>query len=231
MLDVLGLRRCLESVSAFMGGELGVSSVLSRIVALAAGTTPPVTMSSITANVDGVIMTAAATHPSLNVLDGLASPVFDAFLTGEVVGTEDVITASQWLEFSTVCQSLKIRSLVAVPLVAGSRTYGTMNLFSPQPASLHPDVVDPLLSVAALATAVLVYDDKESSTQRLITNLEQRVQRREEIEQAKGVLIATMRCSADQAADTLIEQSQRENRKIYEVARSIVGLASRTYDV
>jgi AmiR/NasT family two-component response regulator len=43
------------------------------------------------------------------------------------------------------------------------------------------------------------------------------------IEQAKGVIMATTRCSADEAFRVLAEQSQHENRKLREVAEEIVG--------
>lgn len=42
------------------------------------------------------------------------------------------------------------------------------------------------------------------------------------IEQAKGIIMATTGCSPDDAFDILREQSQRENRKLREIAEEIV---------
>lgn len=42
------------------------------------------------------------------------------------------------------------------------------------------------------------------------------------IEQAKGVIMATARCSAQSAFERLVAQSQHENRKLREIAEEIV---------
>jgi AmiR/NasT family two-component response regulator len=42
------------------------------------------------------------------------------------------------------------------------------------------------------------------------------------IEQAKGVIIATSGCSADEAFDLLRLQSQTENRKLRDIASELV---------
>ena len=50
---------------------------------------------------------------------------------------------------------------------------------------------------------------------------------RDTIGQAKGVIMATMRCSADEAYALIRKQSQHENRKLADVAIDIVHHASR----
>lgn len=46
--------------------------------------------------------------------------------------------------------------------------------------------------------------------------------RRAVIEQAKGILMGLQRCSADEAFQILARASQRENRKLREVAEELV---------
>ncbi|HEX2048216.1 MAG TPA: ANTAR domain-containing protein, partial [Acidimicrobiales bacterium] len=43
------------------------------------------------------------------------------------------------------------------------------------------------------------------------------------IEQAKGILMGAQRCSADEAFQILVRASQRENRKLREVAEDLVN--------
>ena len=50
---------------------------------------------------------------------------------------------------------------------------------------------------------------------------------RDVIGQAKGVIMATMGCTADEAFRLLKEQSQFENRKLVEIAAEIAARASR----
>jgi hypothetical protein len=50
---------------------------------------------------------------------------------------------------------------------------------------------------------------------------------RDTIGQAKGVIMVTMRCNADEAFRLLKEQSQQENRKLVEIAAEIAQRAGR----
>jgi hypothetical protein len=54
------------------------------------------------------------------------------------------------------------------------------------------------------------------------------IESRDTIGQAKGVIIVTMGCTADEAFILLKDQSQHENRKVVEVAAEIVQRAQRT---
>lgn len=60
-----------------------------------------------------------------------------------------------------------------------------------------------------------------------VINLRRALQTRDVIGQAKGVLIARTGCNADEAFSLLSHQSQRENRKVVEVAAEIVERAIR----
>jgi AmiR/NasT family two-component response regulator len=56
----------------------------------------------------------------------------------------------------------------------------------------------------------------------LVGHLERALETRPIIEQAKGILIAQQGCSADEAFDILRRVSQRENRKLRDVATDLV---------
>lgn len=60
-----------------------------------------------------------------------------------------------------------------------------------------------------------------------IEHLHRALQSRDVIGQAKGVLMVTMRCAADQAFAMLVKQSQHENRKLVDVAGDVVAAAER----
>jgi AmiR/NasT family two-component response regulator len=47
------------------------------------------------------------------------------------------------------------------------------------------------------------------------------------IEQAKGIVMATSGCDADEAFRILVQQSQHQNRKLREVAAELVDLQER----
>ena len=46
------------------------------------------------------------------------------------------------------------------------------------------------------------------------------------IQQAKGILMGAQRCGADEAFQILVRASQRENRKLRDIATQIVATAA-----
>jgi hypothetical protein len=60
-----------------------------------------------------------------------------------------------------------------------------------------------------------------------IVNLRKALESRDVIGQAKGVIMVTTRCTADQAFDLMRRQSQYENRKVVEVAAEVAERAAK----
>lgn len=58
-----------------------------------------------------------------------------------------------------------------------------------------------------------------------VDNLKAALESRDLIGQAKGVLIVAMRCTAETAFATLVQQSQLENRKLVDIAAEVVARA------
>jgi AmiR/NasT family two-component response regulator len=71
---------------------------------------------------------------------------------------------------------------------------------------------------AALAST-LVYDQ----TQRTASQLRDAVAGRAVVDQAKGILMHALGCSADEALDRMRQVSQRSNMRTTEVASTIIG--------
>ena len=58
--------------------------------------------------------------------------------------------------------------------------------------------------------------------------MRQAMENRAVIEQAKGILMARHRCGPDQAFRMLVEASQRDNRKLRDVAAAVVACVQTT---
>ena len=63
-----------------------------------------------------------------------------------------------------------------------------------------------------------------------VDQLKSALKTRDLIGQAKGVIIATMGCSADEAFALLVTQSQHEQRRVSDIAAEITAKAQRTRD-
>ncbi len=68
--------------------------------------------------------------------------------------------------------------------------------------------------------------DRVSALREEVAGLRRALMTRAVIEQAKGVLMATSGCSADEAFELLRRQSQHENRKLREIASELVERAA-----
>jgi hypothetical protein len=59
-------------------------------------------------------------------------------------------------------------------------------------------------------------------------HLREAMAKRDLIGQAKGVLMATLGCSADEAVGLLVKQSRAENRKLYDLAAEVTARTRRS---
>ena len=108
-----------------------------------------------------------------------------------------------------------------------SVTNGAMNLYSTRERAFGPGEVELGRLFAAQAAIVLANAQAYWSARAKSEQLEQALESRAEIEQAKGVIMASTRCTPDQAFDLLVRQSQQQNRKLREIAAEVVYNASR----
>jgi AmiR/NasT family two-component response regulator len=60
------------------------------------------------------------------------------------------------------------------------------------------------------------------NARQLTQQLRAAMEHRAEIEQAKGIIIGSMGCTADEAFEILVKQSQHENRKLRDIAIELV---------
>ena len=67
-----------------------------------------------------------------------------------------------------------------------------------------------------------------AEAQKDIDNLHAALTSQPVIEQAKGILMARHRCGPDQAFRMLVEASQRDNRKVRDVAAAVVACVQTT---
>jgi GAF domain-containing protein len=116
-------------------------------------------------------------------------------------------------------------STLSLPLAADGRTVGALNLYSKQPDAFDRETVALGELLAAHAALAISAATAYYSSRDLADQMRQALESRAVIEQAKGVLMAQQGLDADQAFAMLVELSQRSNRKLREVAQSVVASA------
>ena len=152
-------------------------------------------------------------------------PCLDSFRNQEVLQIHDTVQDTRWTPFSRVALEHGIRSTLSLPLVANHKGLGALNFYSRRPHGFTDDDVAIGSRFAAQAAIVLANSQVYWDAVHLSQNLTSAMASRAVIEQAKGILMQVQHCTADEAFQLLVRASQRENRKLREIAEEIVARA------
>ena len=149
-------------------------------------------------------------------------PCLEAVRTGEVVRVDVATTgAARWPEFAADATAIGVRSYLSAPIGDTEHRVGALNLFSSCENSFDGD--DALLTMIVDYAERAVTDyTRLREAQDLVEQLRQAMTSRAPIEQAKGILMAVHRITAEQAFELLRKQSQDTNTKLNTVAVEFV---------
>ncbi|WP_425266394.1 ANTAR domain-containing protein [Amycolatopsis coloradensis] len=155
-------------------------------------------------------------------------PCLQAARTGELVRVSVDEAADLWPAFARNSKAAGFGSFLSAPLVIDARHSGAVNCYSVRGhgfAELDEKLLGLYTSaVNAALRAYSRYQRAHDTTSQLRTALTTRAV----IDQAKGILMAIRRIPADEAFTLLVEQSQRENIKLRDLAARFVARATGT---
>ncbi|SET78064.1 GAF and ANTAR domain-containing protein [Geodermatophilus poikilotrophus] len=161
----------------------------------------------------------AATSDLPRELDALQSrigqgPCLDAVWEAEVVRVDDVAAEDRWPEFARQASEQGAGSMLCFRLFVTGDRLGAMNLYTHEPRAFDDESQEIGQMLAAHAAVALASAEHE-------THLRAGMDNRDLIGQAKGILMAQHRLTADQAFGVLSRVSQELNRKLVDVAREL----------
>jgi GAF domain-containing protein len=225
--DEAQLEESLAALSQFFVGDKTMLQTLERVAAMTSTALPEADFVGITMMVHGQLGTGVVTDPEAREIDRAQyetgnGPCVESYRTGEVLRIDSTDDDERWPEFSAACVAHGVHSTLSLPLSVDTATHGAMNLYSRGHAAFGAEQLSTASLFAAQAAVVLANAGSYWAARARSEQLEDALTNRAEIEQAKGIIMSTMRCTADEAFDVLVKQSQRENRKLREVAREIV---------
>ena len=149
-------------------------------------------------------------------------PCLDAARTGLVFRVRDIADEPRWPSYMPRALERGARSMVSLPMTVESKSMGALNVYSRKPEAFGAEevsIAEILAGHASLASQVAATLHGHRS---LAEQLRSAMASREAIEQAKGIIMASLRCSPDEAFDRLRQQSQHENRKLRDIAQELV---------
>jgi GAF domain-containing protein len=226
-------QEAVASLTQYFVGDATLKETLRRVCELTIKAVPVVDHVGITLLVDDRLQTSVFTHPEVPDIDQAQyrtgeGPCIEAFRTGETYIIDSTREPGRWQEFRDSAERHGVLSTLSLPLVTNDGSIGAMNLYSEVERAYDEESRRVAMLFATQAAFVLANAQAYWDARTLSENLEQAMKSRAIIEQAKGAIMTTMGCDEDAAIQVLIDQSQRQNIKLREVADEIVRNASRT---
>jgi GAF domain-containing protein len=218
-------------LARFVLGEHSLDDLLGIVVDIAKSALPGPPEVSITL-VDGRPLTMACSGQLALDVDERQyaagyGPCLDAVRLGETVIVPDMALETRWPEYLPRAREAGVAASVSIPLPIEDRHIGAMNIYTRHTDVLDDDAIEVARTIGGFAAVALVNADRYQKSTTLADQLEAALQSRAVIDQAKGILIAQHRISADEAFEMLVRLSQNSNRKLRDVAAALVEHAQR----
>ena len=154
-------------------------------------------------------------------------PCMDAARGGVMIRIDDMRTEGRFGDYGPQVAERGIRSSLSVPLPYQGASIGALKMYCARPAAFSSaDAIEAALQVAEAIAVAVLNAHSHSRLGHQARHLQLAMQSRAIIEQAKGVLIAQRRVTAEQAFELLREASQHYNRKLRDIAAGVVASAA-----
>lgn len=215
--DLAGLLQTDESLEAMLG----------HVAVIAVRPIPACDAAGVTIFEHGSVATAAASGPLVQRVDkhqysADEGPCLESLRTGEVRRSPSLADDTRWPKFRQPTLDEGVVSCLSLPLVIGNHgTAGVLNLYSQNRAFDEADeqIGRRFMAPASVAVAnVRAY----AKAHAVIDQLQEALQSRDVIGQAKGIIQAREHRGPDEAFERLRELSQHRNIKLRDLAKSVV---------
>jgi hypothetical protein len=198
---------------------------LHQLVCLVASEVAGCAAASVTVWRAGELAGQAASHPDATKLVQIqlehgSGPLPEALRRRAPVYCGDTMAEARWPEYAAAAVRLGARC--SLTLCAGEQVTVALELLGARPAAIDPAQLQSAELVAAYSAALVgaVSDYRES--RRTAAQLQDAAQGRALVDQAKGILMHALGCTADEALAKIRDVSQRGNLRATEVAARVI---------
>lgn len=176
----------------------------------------------------GALRVAAASTEQTRLLELLQlqtdeGPCPECFHSGRPVAVADLSTAAdRWPRFVAQARQSGFASVHALPMRLRADLIGALNLFGDRPCALEERTIQLGQALADVATIGLLQARAIRHHETLAEQLQTALNSRIIIEQAKGVIAERRGVDMDEAFNLLRDTARRGNRRLSELARTVV---------
>jgi GAF domain-containing protein len=223
------LTSSLRALSRFLLGDETPREGLLRIAQLGESAMQGASVTGMTlVDHDGSPKTFVFTGDEAPEVDQLQydegdGPCLDAYRKRHVVRVDSNRTDGRWPLFAKRAMERGILSSLSIPLVVGDSGLGAINFYAHTENAFSEADARVGTAFAEQAAVILANAQAYWGAREHSLHLDEAMRSRAVIEQAKGILMARANISADAAFDVLRRASQRENRKVRDLAAELVA--------
>jgi len=157
--------------------------------------------------------------------DQQSGPCQDAYDTGGVILVTDVRRESaKWPEFAAAATRLGVAGVAGIPMRLAGEVVGALNMYAAEPREWSDDDIAVACVLADVATSYVINASKIRQQQQLSEQLQQALESRVVIEQAKGITAQLRRVTVDQAYQLMRGHARSNNASMRSVAEAIVAV-------
>lgn len=177
----------------------------------------------------GRLRLVAATSEALQTVELFQAqadegPCCECFHTGLAVGVADLsVEDVRWPRFAPVAAGAGFRAVHAVPLRLRGQVLGALNLFGREPGMLRPSYATAAQALADVATVALLQNRAIEESHRISEQLQEALNSRITIEQAKGMIAEHASCGMDEAFESLRRHARSRRARLSVVAAALVN--------
>lgn len=227
------LRDSLAALSRLVQGQgqRGLEDMLRHVAEFAAQAIPAADGAGLTLVEDDRPDTVVATAEFVREVDAIQygigeGPCITAAAEQRTVWSGSLGGDRAWPRFGPRAGRLGVHSVLSLPLLGPGGALGAMNLYSHAKHAFDERAIR-MGELYAVPAAVTVQNAKDlAQTRRLADQLQAALASRSVIDQAMGIVMGRAGCGPEEAFERLKALSQREHRKLSEVARHLVGQAA-----
>jgi len=183
--------------------------------------------SGVTMAGDGRLRFVTAVSEAAGELERIqqSGPCQDAFDSGEAVRVTDVrLESAKWPEFAAAATRLGVAGVAGIPMRLADEVVGALNMYAAEPREWSEDDIAVARVLADVATSYVINASKIRQQQQLSEQLQQALESRVVIEQAKGITAQLRRVTVDQAYLLMRGHARSNNASMRVVAEAIVAV-------
>ena len=227
MSDTLDPQDAFGELARITLSEQSVDTVMDTVARLAKRTIPGAAEVSVTFIQRGQPKTVAFTGQLAKDLDERQyergyGPCLACVEGNEPVLINDLVHDHRWRTWALDATERGAGSSLSLPVPVQREVAAALNIYATEAHAFTPDAVELAKTFSAYAGVALANMHLYEAQVEVAEQLQQAMQSRAMIEQAKGILMGQRHCKADEAFDLLVKMSQDTNRKLRDVAEALV---------